>query len=89
MTLPRFNHALNLVRTYLVDYADREDWGDPRAAELTQLIRGCVECISVNRRVHGQGGGEHKEQEALRHAIGYLDERSTQAHPNVMTSGLA
>ena len=56
MKLARFDHALKMVRTYLADCADREDWGDPRAAELTELIRGCVECISVNRRGHGQGG---------------------------------
>ena len=77
MTLVRLDHALKMVRTYLADYADREDWGDPRTAELTELIRGCVECISVHRRVHGQGSDGRVEQEALRHAIGYLDERST------------
>ena len=88
MKLARLDHALKMVRTYLADCADREDWGDPRAAELTELIRGCVESISVNRRVHGQGSDGRVEQEALRHAIGYLDERSTQAQVNAMTSEL-
>ena len=85
----RFDYALAMVRTYLADCADREDWGDPRTPELTELIRVCVESISVNRRGHGQGGDARAEQEVLRHALGYVDERSTQAQPNDMTSGLA
>ena len=63
-----------MVRTYLADSADREDWGDPRTPELTEIIRSCVECISVNRRDHGQGSGARVPQDALRHALGYVDE---------------
>jgi hypothetical protein len=74
--MSRLDHALQMVRTYLTDSADREDWGDPRTPELTEAIRSCVECISVNRRGHGQGRDATVPQEALRHALGYVDEHS-------------
>jgi hypothetical protein len=72
----RFDYALQMVRTYLADCADRKDWGDPPTAELTEVIRSCVECISVNRRGHGQGSDARVPQEVLRHALGYVDEHS-------------
>lgn len=50
----RREYALSMVQTYLAECEDREGWGDTRTAELTELIRGCVECINVNRRGHGQ-----------------------------------
>ena len=75
MISARFDHALQMVRTYLAECAS-EDWGDPRTAELTEVIRSCVECISVNRRGHGQGSDARVPQEALRHALGYVDEHS-------------
>ena len=76
VTSLRLDHALQIVRTYLADCADREDWGDPRTAELTDVIRGCVECISVNRPGHEQGSDARVPQEALRQALGYVDEYS-------------
>jgi hypothetical protein len=72
----RLDHALEMVRTYLAECADRANWGDPRTAELTEVIRSCVECISVNRRGHAQGSDARVPQEVLRHALGYVDEHS-------------
>ena len=72
MTLARLDHALQMVRTYLAECADRESWGDQRTAELTEVIRSCVECLSGNRRGHGQGSDARVPQEALRHALGYV-----------------
>ena len=74
--MSRLDLALQMVRTYLTDSADREDWGDPRTPELTEIIRSCVECISVNRRGHGQGSDARVPEEALRQALGYVDEHS-------------
>ena len=76
MTSARLARALLMVRTYFADCADRGDWSDPRTAELTEVIRCCVECIGVNRRGHGQGRNAPVPQEALHHALGYVDERS-------------
>lgn len=72
----RLDYALAMVRTYFADCADREDWGDRFTAELTEVIRSCVECLSVNRRGHGQGSDARVPQEALRHALAYVDEHS-------------
>ena len=76
MKLARLDHALQMVRTFLAECADREDWGDPRTAELTEVISNCVECISVNRCGHDEGSDARVPQEALRHALGYVDEHS-------------
>jgi len=76
VTPARLDHALQLVGTYLAECADREDWGDARTAELTEVIRSCVECISVNRRGHEQGSFARVPQEALHQALGYVDEHS-------------
>jgi hypothetical protein len=64
------------MRTYLADCTEREQWGDPRTAELTEIIRSCVEYISANRRGHGQDRDAPAPQEALRYALGYVDEHS-------------
>ena len=77
--MTRLDDALQMVRTYLSDSADREGWGDPRTPELTEVIRSCVECISVKRRGHGPGSGASVPQEALRQALGYVDEHSDPA----------
>ena len=81
------NRALQMVRTYLEECAG--DPGDPYTTELTEVIRNCVECLSVDRQRHGEGSDAPVPQEELRHALGYVDERSTQAQFNDMTSALA
>jgi hypothetical protein len=87
--LARLDHALQMVRTYLADCAYREVWGDPRMAELNEVIRSCVECISVNRRGHGQGSDARVPQEALRHALGYVDEHSDASASDDLVDGRA
>ena len=69
-----FDRALQMVRMYLAECA--ADRGDPRTAELNEVIRNCVGCMSVNRRSHEQGGNARVPQEALRHALGYVDKHS-------------
>lgn len=87
MISARFDYALQIVRAYLAECA--QDRGDPRAAELTEAIRQCVEGMSENGRGHGQERHPRVPQEALRHALGYVDERSTQVQVIDETSGLA
>ena len=48
-----FDRALQMVQTYLAECA--ADRGDPRTAELNEVIGNCVGWMSVNRRGHGQG----------------------------------
>ena len=66
------NHALDAVRSYLVDSMDRKGWDDQGTAELSEVIRSCIEGIGVTHR-----GLERKRRLALeefRHAIAYVDE---------------
>jgi hypothetical protein len=69
-----FERALRVVRTYLAECA--ADRSDPRRAELNAVIRDCVGFMSVNRLGHEQGSNARLRQEALRHALGYVDEYS-------------
>ena len=69
-----FDRALQMVRTYLAECA--EDTGDPRTAELNEVIGVCVGWMSVNRRDLGRASDARVPQKALRHALGYVDEHS-------------
>ena len=66
-----FDRALRMVQTYLAECA--VDPGDPRTAELNEVIGNCVGWMSANRRGHGQASDARVPQEALRHALGYVD----------------
>ena len=70
-----FDRALQMVQTYLAECA--EDRGDPRTAELNEVIGNCVGWMSVNRRGHGRQNDARVPQEALRHALGYVVEHSS------------
>ena len=41
MALSRVEHALGMMRTYLVECIAQDDWSDHRAEELAQTIRAC------------------------------------------------
>lgn len=74
MSFPQLDHALRMTRTYLVECADNKTWSDRRTAELNEVIRSCVERIAVNRREPAAATEARLPLEALRHAIGYVDE---------------
>ena len=42
MTLSKVEHALGMMRIYLVECATQNDWGDHRADELAQTIAACL-----------------------------------------------
>ena len=69
-----FDRALQMVQTHLDECA--VDPGDPRTAELNEVIGNCVGWISVNRRGDGWQNDARVPREALRHALGYVDEHS-------------
>ena len=66
-----FDRALQMVQTYLDECA--ADPGDQGMAELNEVIGNCVGWMSVNHRGHGQANDARVPQEALRHALGYVD----------------
>jgi hypothetical protein len=72
--LATFDRSLKMLQTYLAECG--EDPGDPRTAELNEVIGNCVGWMSVNHRGHGRASDARVQQEALRHALGYVDEHS-------------
>src|SRR5262249_56361 len=40
--LPRVEHALGVLRTYLVECATQDDWNEQRSAQLTEVVSACV-----------------------------------------------
>ena len=42
MTLNKVEHALSMMRIYLVECAAQSDWGDHRSEELAQAIVACI-----------------------------------------------
>jgi len=83
-----FDRALQMVQTYLAECA--VDTSDPRTAELNEVIGNCVGWMSVNRRGHEQGRAAPVPPEALRHALGYVDEHSyTSASDDLVDGRLA
>lgn len=85
VTSARLDRALQMVQTYLAECA--EDRGDPRTAELNEVIGACVGWMSVNRRGHGRASDARVPREALRHALGYVDEHSYTGASNDVVDG--
>lgn len=74
MTLSRVEHALGMMRMYLVECAAQNDWGDDRSEELAQTI---VACIRQTTGEAGQKPAEHDPRlarDALRRAIRFVNE---------------
>ena len=80
-----FDRALRMVQTYLAECA--ADPGDPSTAELNEVIGNCVGWMSVNCRGHGQASDGRGLREALRHALGYVDEHSYRSASDDLVDG--
>jgi transcriptional regulator GlxA family with amidase domain len=74
MTLSRVEHALGMMRIYLVECAAQNDWGDHRSAELAQTIVACI------RQTTGEAGRKAPERDpkpargVLRRAIRFVND---------------
>ena len=74
MTLSRVEHALGMMRIYLVECAAQNDWGDHRSEELAQAIVACI------RQTADQGGPKAPERDprlardVLRRAIRFVND---------------
>jgi transcriptional regulator GlxA family with amidase domain len=74
MTLSRVEHALGMMRIYLVECAAQNDWGDHRSEELAQAI---VACIRQTTDEAGQIAPERDPRlarDVLRRAIRFVNE---------------
>jgi AraC family transcriptional regulator len=74
MTLSRVEHALGMMRIYLVECAAQNDWGDHRSEELAQTI---VACIRQTTAEAGQKAPERDSRlarDVLRRAIRFVND---------------
>jgi transcriptional regulator GlxA family with amidase domain len=74
MTLSKVEHALGMMRIYLVERAARNDWGDDHTDELAQTI---VACIGHTADEVSAGALERTPRlpgDALRRAVRFVNE---------------
>ena len=50
MKLVQIEHALGMIRTYLVECVAHDDWSDHLTAELTEVISACVRRLAAEER---------------------------------------
>jgi transcriptional regulator GlxA family with amidase domain len=74
MTLNRVEHALGMMRVYLVECAAQNDWGDHRADELAQTIAACLRQKSEGPRQQAPGQDPKLARDVLRAAITFVNE---------------
>ena len=74
MTLTKVEHALGMMRIYLVECAAQNEWGDHRSEELAQTIAACI------RQTTDEAGRKAPERDprlardVLRRAIRFVNE---------------
>ena len=74
MTLNRVEHALGMMRVYLVECAAQNDWGDHRADELALTIAACLRQKSEGPRQQAPGQDPKLARDVLRTAIQFVNE---------------
>ncbi|HTR57266.1 MAG TPA: hypothetical protein VMM27_03740 [Casimicrobiaceae bacterium] len=68
-TMDAWDRALHAVRNYVADSVHRRGWDDERTAELSAMIRSCVDGIAA---IHHDS--QRTPLDAIRHAVGYANE---------------
>jgi AraC family transcriptional regulator len=72
MTLNRVEHALGMMRIYLVEYATQNDWGDARSEELARTIAACIRQTTDGASQKAQERSPRLTRDALRCAIRFV-----------------
>ena len=74
MTLSKVEHALGIMRTYLVECATQNDWGVHRAEELAQTIAACIRHTTDEPSQKAPGRDPTLARDALRRAIRFVND---------------
>jgi len=74
MTLSKVEHALGIMRTYLVECATQNDWGDQRAEELAQTIAACIRTTTDEPGQRAPKRDSTLARDALRRAIRFVND---------------
>ena len=74
MTLSRVEHALGMMRIYLVECAAQNDWGDHRSEELAQTIAACIRQTTDEAGQIAPERDPRLARDVLRRAIRFVNE---------------
>jgi transcriptional regulator GlxA family with amidase domain len=74
MTLSRVEHALGMMRIYLVECAAQNDWGDHRSEELAQTIVACIRQTTAETGRKAPERDQRLARDVLRRAIRFVNE---------------
>jgi AraC family transcriptional regulator len=74
MTLSRVDHALGMMRIYLVERAAQNDWGHDRPEELAQAIAACLRQTTEEPRQEASEREPRLSRDVLRSAIRFVNE---------------
>ena len=72
MTLSRVEHALDMMRIYLVESSVDNDWGDDRTEELAQTIRACLRQETDELRQVSPERDRRLARDVLRRAVRFV-----------------
>ena len=74
MTLSKVEHALGMMRIYLVECATQNDWGDHRADELAQTIAACLRQTKEAPQQEALERDPRLSRDVLRRAIRFVND---------------
>ena len=74
MTLSKVEHALGMMRIYLVECATQNDWGDHRADELAQTIAACLRQTKEAPQHETLERDPRLSRDVLRRAVRFVNE---------------
>jgi len=74
MIARKIEQALDMMRTYLVECASQDDWGDHRADEMTQTIRVWLRQSSGQLRQVAPASASSLSYDVLRRAVRFVND---------------
>ncbi|HWZ74782.1 MAG TPA: AraC family transcriptional regulator [Casimicrobiaceae bacterium] len=74
MTLSKVEHALGMMRIYLVECAAQNDWGDDRSEELAQTIVACIRQTADQAAQKPPERDPRLTREVLRRSIRFVND---------------
>jgi transcriptional regulator GlxA family with amidase domain len=74
MTLTKVEHALGMMRIYLVECAAQNEWGDHRSEELAQTIAACIRQTTDEAGQKAPQRDPRLARDVLRRAIRFVND---------------
>ena len=74
MMLNKVEHALGMMRIYLVECATQNDWGDHRADELARTIAACLRQTTEEPNQKAAERDPRLSRDVLRSAIRFVND---------------